>query len=234
MTPREAFVPTDAIQHAVVGRENGILAALGICWTGRSQHINCPYPDHADNHPSWRWDAVKRCAFCTCTKSDSIFDIVGKVKGVSFDAAKIFVAEIIGRLDLIKFRQGRSYKTNAASLLNPDPKNQDDNLVWVYLGHRLGIEPAEVLRPATKVVGIRSLPYFDSPRAKGARPVFVGDFPAAIFETVDCDNRRHAHRIYLAPGGVGKAELGATASGERREPKKSAKKTETKILQVVR
>jgi hypothetical protein len=107
MTPREAFAPTGAIRHAVVGRENGILAALGICWTGRSQHINCPYPDHADNHPWWRWDPVKHCAFCTCTKPDSIFDVVCKVKGVTFDAAKVIVAKMIGRLDLLKIRSAR-------------------------------------------------------------------------------------------------------------------------------
>jgi hypothetical protein len=81
-----------------------------------------------------------------------------------------------------------------------------------------------VPRPATKVVGIKSLPYFDSPHAKGAKPVLVGEFPAAIFETIDCDNGRHAHRIYLAHGGIGKAELGFTATGGRREPKKSAPK----------
>jgi hypothetical protein len=224
MTPREAFVPTDAIQQAVVGRENGILAALGICWTGRSQHINCPYPDHADNNPSWRWDAIKHCAFCTCTKSDSIFDVVCKMKSVRFDAAKVIVAEIIGRLDLINRSARRPRRIDAASLLNPDPENRDDNPVWAYLGHRLGIDSAEVPRPATKVVGIKSLPYFDSPQAKGAKPVLVGEFPAAIFETIDCDNRRHAHRIYLAPGGIGKAELGSTATGGRREPKKSAPK----------
>ena len=107
MTAREAFVPTGAIQHAVVGRENGILAALGICWTGRSQHINCPYPDHADNHPSWRWDATKRRAFCTCTKPGSIFDVVCKMKEVSFEAAKIIVAEMIGRADLIRRTRGK-------------------------------------------------------------------------------------------------------------------------------
>ena len=110
MTAREAFVPTGAIQHAVVGRENEILAALGIRWTGGSQHINCPYPDHADNHPSWRWDAAKRRAFCTCTKSGSIFDVVCKMKEVSFEAAKIIVAEMIGRADLIRRTRGKGGK----------------------------------------------------------------------------------------------------------------------------
>ncbi|MCC2663875.1 MAG: helicase, superfamily, partial [Geminicoccaceae bacterium] len=34
---------------------------------------------------------------------------------------------------------------------------------------------------------------------------------------------RHAHRIYVAPGGAGKAELGVCPNGHPRDPKKSAK-----------
>jgi hypothetical protein len=55
--------------------------------------------------------------------------------------------------------------------------------------------------------------------------VHVGDFPAAIFETVDRDGKTHAHRIYLAPGGAGKAQLGLGANGQRRQSKKAARKT---------
>jgi hypothetical protein len=225
MTTRDTYVRTAAIRSAVMGRETEILLALGIQRVGGSQHINCPYPDHADNHPSWRWDAAKRRAFCTCMKSDSIFDVVCKVRAVGFVAAKIIVAEIVGRHDLIRRPKAQgSCRTDASSLLNPDPDNQDDELVWFYLGTRLGIPPAEVPRPTTKVVGITSLAYFDPPQANGRKPVFVGDFPAAIFQTVDRDSRSHAHRIYLAPGGVGKAELGLTVAGVRRETKESATK----------
>src|SRR5262249_46008873 len=66
----------------------------------------------------------------------------------------------------------------------------------------------------------------DPPRRRNARPVHVGDFAAAVFETVDRDGQTHAHRIYLASGGAGKAELGIGPNGQRREPKKSARKTE--------
>jgi hypothetical protein len=229
MTARDAYVPPPAIRSAVAGREAEVLSALGIAWNGSSQHINCPYPTHADVNPSWRWDAASRCAFCTCTKSDSIFDVVCKVRAVGFNAAKIIVAEIIGRHDLIRRPKAQgSCRTDASSLLNADPDNQDDELVWLYLGNRLGIPPAEVPRPTTKVVGIRSLAYFDPPQAKGRKPVFVGEFSAAIFQTVDRDNRSHAHRIYLAAGGAGKAELGLTLAGVRRESKKPQRKSEMK------
>jgi putative DNA primase/helicase len=96
------WVDTDEIKKAVVAREWDVLRALNIPWNGATRgHIHCPYPDHDDRNPSWRWDDQNHVAHCTCSKSDSIFDVVMKKRGVSFDDAKIFVAETIGRLDLI-------------------------------------------------------------------------------------------------------------------------------------
>jgi hypothetical protein len=68
------------------------------------------------------------------------------------------------------------------------------------------------------------LAYFDAAQHKGEKPFHVGDFPAAVFETVDRNDCRHAQRIYLACGGFGKAELGLCADGAPRDPKKSARK----------
>jgi hypothetical protein len=58
MTSAKPYVATAAIRRGISGRETEILSALGIPWTGRSQHITCPYPTHADKNPSWRWDAM--------------------------------------------------------------------------------------------------------------------------------------------------------------------------------
>ena len=58
MSTAEVFVPTAAARDAVKERENDILSALGIQWSGK-QHIRCPYPDHTDDHPSWRWDQAR-------------------------------------------------------------------------------------------------------------------------------------------------------------------------------
>jgi hypothetical protein len=147
------------------------------------------------------------------------------MNGVGFEEAKIKVAEMIGRPDLICGRSAQTYsRADAASLLHPAPENKDDDLGWQYLAHRLGLEPNMVPRPLTKVVGIRQLAYFDAPRQKGEKPLHVGDFPAAVFETIDRNDGRHAHRIYLAFAGLGKAELGHSADGTRRDPKKSARK----------
>jgi hypothetical protein len=233
VSAREPYIPTAAICDAVRGRESEVLRALGIQWSGNSSHIRCPYPDHPDHEPSWRWDEKRNIAFCTCigtrtneNKRHSIFGVVGAKEGVNFETAKMRVAEIIGRQDLIIETNGQKYqRTDAGALLNPPSENQNDSLAWTYLGHRLGTEPERVPRPTTKVVGLKLLAYFDPPQRSGGKPVNVGDYPAAIFETKDRDGKRHAHRIYLAPGGAGKAELGVTSDGRQRKPKKSARKT---------
>jgi hypothetical protein len=108
---RAPWVDTDEIRKAVDGREDDVLRALGIPWGnagGVARHIHCPYPDHEDRNPSWRWDDVKRAAHCTCTDSSthSIFDVAMKKRGVTFDDAKLFVAEAIGRRDLIRNGDG--------------------------------------------------------------------------------------------------------------------------------
>jgi phage/plasmid primase-like uncharacterized protein len=100
-------VATKAIAAAVKGRETDILGKLGIDWRNSQQHLNCPYPDHDDRDPSWRFDDKTGRALCTCIterKSDGIFDIVMRVKRLDFEAAKIRVAEFIHRSDLIRSR----------------------------------------------------------------------------------------------------------------------------------
>jgi hypothetical protein len=225
MTTVEHFAPTTEIRRAVSGRELEILSELGIGCTDGSQHIKCPYPTHVDNHPSWRWDQAKARAFCTCTRSDSIFDVIMKVRGIGFEEAKLSAAQTIGRTDLVRPRRGPRHScADANSLLNPSPGNRNDNLPWLYLGRRLGIEPVNVPRPSTEAVGIKRLAYFDSPLQGDRKPLYVGEFLAAVFETVDRDDRRHAHRIYLSPDGLAKADLGLTPDGNSRKPKKSARK----------
>src|SRR5450631_1858684 len=96
------FVTTASIRQAVKGREEEVLDGIGVGWRNGRPHINCPYRDHADDNASWRWVSKHSKAFCTCTKADSIFDVVMKVQGCVFEAAKIRVAELLNRPDLIK------------------------------------------------------------------------------------------------------------------------------------
>ncbi len=232
MTDPIRFVTTTAIHQAVKGREEEVLDALGVDWRAGRPHINCPYRDHADDNASWRWDSKHSKAYCTCTKADSIIDVLMKVEGCDFEAAKLRVAKILNRLDLIQTKndgQGKrtAYQaTDAASLLGAPADRRDDSLPVAYLAHRLGVAMDAVPLPSTAMVGLKALGYFDPPPQRSkAKPKLVGDFPCAVFATIAADGRSHAHRIYLAPDGAGKADLGLNPEGRQREPKKSAKLT---------
>ena len=102
MTESIRFVTTTAIRQAVKGRETDVLDAIGVHWRDGRPHINCPYRDHLDGNASWRWDTKRAKAQCTCSKGDSIFDVVLKVLGGDFEAAKIRAAELLNRHDLIR------------------------------------------------------------------------------------------------------------------------------------
>ena len=221
------YVRTHDAQQAVDARVVEIVNALGIPWqAGQRTHIRCPYPGHGGSD-DWRLNTKGR-AICTCTggKTDSVFDIVGKIEGLDFEASKIRCMEIIGQTDLIKEKSGDGPQqaTDAESLMRAPAERRDDALPRAYLAHRLGIEPDAVLMPTTPTVGLRALGYFDPPKGKGTgKPVHVGDFPCVVFGTIDAQGRRHAQRIYVAAGGAGKADLGKRADGRARDAKKSAK-----------
>jgi hypothetical protein len=94
-------VPWQDIKQAVKGRETDILDRLGIPWRNGRPHINCPFHDHPDSNPSYRWDVDKARFFCSFS-SGSIFDVVSKIEGLrDFDDVKLRAAELIGREDLI-------------------------------------------------------------------------------------------------------------------------------------
>src|SRR3954454_20094144 len=128
---------------------------------------------------------------------------------------------------MIQAKDGKAkkyQKTDAASLLNAPADNRDDKLPMIYLAHRLNIPLDQVPGPVTPIAGLKALGYFDPPPSGSkAKPKLVGEFPCAVFGTVAADGKTHAHRIYLAPDGRGKAELGETPEGKARDPKKSAK-----------
>ncbi len=188
-------------------------------------HSTCPYPDHG-GHNDWRWDAKKAKAYCTCSSGDSIFNVVMKCEGLAdFEEAKIRAASILGRPDLVRSRgDGQHFQaTDAASLLNPPSDVRDDSLVPKYLAHRLKASPGSIFLPNTKFTGWKALTYFDPPAGKGTKPRPIGDFPCAVFGTIGPDGKCHAHRIYVAPEGAGKAVLGNNSEGRTRDPKKSAR-----------
>lgn len=223
------YVSTEVARKAVSGHEIAIVRGLGISWeAGRRAHIACPYPGHPGPPEAKKWRlTAKGRAICTCTegKSDSVFDIASKVEALDFEAAKVRCIEIIGRSDLVRERSGDGtfQATDARSLLSAPAERRDDTLPRAYIAHRLGVEPNAVPMPDTTAVGLRALAYFDPPKSDRAKPSKVGEYPCAVFATIDREGGEHAHRIYLAPSGAGKAELGTDFEGKPREAKKSAK-----------
>lgn len=102
----QRFVATADIRDAVDRRETDLLDALNIDWRRpkAKPHVCCPYQNHVDSNPSWRWDARKRKAYCTCGARDVLGVVMG-VEGIDFDAAKIRAAELLKRPDLIGSRR---------------------------------------------------------------------------------------------------------------------------------
>jgi hypothetical protein len=211
-TAPKRYVIDDDLRQAVSGHETEVLNALGIAWNSRHQHITCPYPDHPDKHPSWRWHKGLAKAFCTCSQGDGIVRVTMKVEGLDFLQAKVRIAEALHRDDLIRTTGER----DPLWFLHPGSATRDNTLPRAYLAYRLGVPAAEVLMPATPTAGWSSFGYYD-----GDLDRKIGEYPAAIFGLVNPEGRVHAHRIYLAPRGEGKAQLPPYEDGKPRDPKKA-------------
>lgn len=223
LQPGDQYVRTADIKAAAKGRGEDVLQALGIAWDGGRRHIHCPLPGHEDHDPSWRWDEESERAYCTCG-AYSIFDLVQEIQGDDFEAAKKFVAQAIGRGDLVNTVGLRLFKkSDPDSLLGAPADCQDPSLPATYLAARLGIAPRDLVQPSTRVLGLARHSYYDAGRGRDSKPVHVGDYPCAVFEIIDRDGRNHAHRVYLAEGGRDKASFGVNADGAARDPKKSAR-----------
>jgi putative DNA primase/helicase len=114
------YVPTKDIRGALSGRATTIIDGLRIPWNsaGRNHHIRCPYPNHDDRHPSWRWDGTKERAFCTCSpKGDDALGVLSKVRGIDFAEAKLTAAEILGQTDLIRTAIGGERPGNKGTVV---------------------------------------------------------------------------------------------------------------------
>ncbi|MGO9475688.1 MAG: AAA family ATPase [Rhodomicrobium sp.] len=96
----------------IEGREMEILTALGIDWQARRKHIRCPFPNHDDRNPSWRWDHESRRWFCTCGNG-SIFDAVIRMRGGDFKEVVAWCKEVLGNMpQRISTVKGKSAATS--------------------------------------------------------------------------------------------------------------------------
>jgi len=71
--PQASTRAAEAWRDRLVDREPELLARLGVDWPQHGQrHIRCPFPEHEDRRPSWRWDTEHRAWFCTCGGGDFV------------------------------------------------------------------------------------------------------------------------------------------------------------------
>lgn len=104
------YLTAEQIKEQIKGREIEILSSLKICWPAETPHIHCPFPDHRDKRPSWRWDDKKSCFFCTCGSGD-ILKVVQCVNRCGFREALRWITDTF----LI-------YRTSAAVSSRPNNK----------------------------------------------------------------------------------------------------------------
>ena len=122
MTAVDRFVATAAIRSAIEGLEADVLEALKIPWRQGKPHIRCPYPQHVDQNPSWRWDERKQRAYCTCIPgSHAVLDVLMQVEQIDFDLAKIRAAQLLNRSDLIRSRRPRKRRGESDGV-PPEPR----------------------------------------------------------------------------------------------------------------
>jgi len=201
----ERYVTTADIRVALTGREIELLNAINIPWRDGQPHIRCPYRDHADEHPSWRWDERKRKAFCTCGARDVLGVLMG-VEGIEFEAAKIRAAKLLGRTDLIRKRRrtegGRGTLSPAKSrnIATPPKKTSDS-------GAESGAE-SNATRSGATAAGCRLADYAAAKRlpsdflhALGLAEIRYQGAPAVKIPSLAADGAEAAVRFRIALDG---------------------------------
>jgi len=184
----QCFVTTPGIRAAVKGRENDLLDALHIDWRRSAPHMPCPYQDHDDINPSWRWDERKCKAFCTCGVRDVLGVLMG-VEGIGFDAAKIRAAELLRRPDLIRERRARKRKKRGSGMPAEERRNGA-----AHAGCRLAeyAEAKQLPLEFLRVNGLGEISYQGSPAIRIPYFASDGSNPAIRFRIAlnGCDRFR--------------------------------------------
>jgi uncharacterized protein (DUF927 family) len=219
----------DEAKDRAAGRETVVFAKLGIQLPDRGQHIRCPFPDHDDHNPSWRWDAKDRKSHCSCGHEDIIGN-VQKVLRVSAHDAGQFILECLPETDDVIFKKKvtlraiDSTKSTADQnrklddLLTPHSSVKDNEVPRRYLSSRTGVDGNDLVMPSTPYAGYSKYAYYHG-TDKNNNPVLIGHHPASVFGMLDRDGKRHVHRIWCGESGVGKAKL-FDSNGKPLDPKK--------------
>src|SRR4051794_29029452 len=92
---REGAVAGD-VHRRLAGRERELFGVLRIDLPKDGSHARCPFPDHTDEHPSWRWDQKNRRWFCSCTpKGGTVIEAIMRLLGLDFAGAAAFALKTL-------------------------------------------------------------------------------------------------------------------------------------------
>jgi len=79
--PQQRKLSFDEKLRLIEGRELLVLSAVGIVPPKRrDEKMRCPFPDHEDKDPSWRWEERQNRYFCSCyPTSGDVLDIIQRM-----------------------------------------------------------------------------------------------------------------------------------------------------------
>src|SRR3954463_2392701 len=96
MTATQEGVVAGDIHQRLAGRERELFEVLRTGLPKDGSHARCPFPDHTDEHPSWRWDQKKRRWFCSCTpKGGTVIEAIMRLLGLDFAGAAAFALKTL-------------------------------------------------------------------------------------------------------------------------------------------
>jgi putative DNA primase/helicase len=196
-----------SVKEAVAGREEAVLAALGIRVT--REHQRCPFPDHEDRRPSWRWDGSCARWFCTCGSGD-IFEVVERLRGDDFRGASAYIAGILALFG----RDARAQRPRHAKLQQrqgaPAQRQTLDPWWRAFFDDCRPIEPGSVPACYLKHRGC-ALPPLDGDLrwvAAHRHPCgYAGPALVALVTDAVTGEPLTLHRTWLRPDGLGKAAI---------------------------
>lgn len=233
---RSGGLPLNDLKAEIAGREHEVLAALGITPRARG-HINCPFPDHSDRNPSFRWDNRRARWYCTCGIGD-VIDAVQRAHGTDFAGAARFIRDVLGlpqpgRAQTPKERRARERRLTevreraAARAAEREAREAADDARAIADARRLwgASQPADgtpvPVYLAARGITLPAIPptlRYLPPNSVLARmlPETLRDlahrraFPAAMVASFGLSPSQHVpavHLTLLRPDGTGKADV---------------------------
>ena len=89
---------TERLRAVETSHSDKILAAIGAKPQTGKKHQRCPFPEHEDRKPSFRYDPDAGLVYCTCLEAQccSLTDAISRARGLDFQAAVREIEAITG------------------------------------------------------------------------------------------------------------------------------------------